>query len=113
MLVRFKTKGIEISARKVKWWEKGLGLMFRTRKTENLLFEFPRYGFWPMHSIFVFFNFLMVWLDSKNNIVDVRMVRPFTSVIVPKKSFKKIVELPFNKRNKGVIDLLVGKQKFK
>ena len=113
MLVSFKGKKINIPARKIGWWEKGLGLMFRTRKTGNLFFEFPRRGFWPMHSIFVFFPFLMVWLDDKNKVMEMKIIRPFTSVIVPKKSFKKILELPFNERNKKNIDLLVGKQKFK
>ena len=113
MEIYLKKRKIILSAQRVSFWRRGIGLMFRTKQTENLLFEFKRYGNRPITSVFVFFPFLSLWLDSANNVVDFKIIRPFTPEIYAKNNFMKLVEIPFNDRNKKIIGFLVGEEKFK
>ncbi len=85
------------------------GLMFR-RKSKNLLFDnFSG----AIHSWFVFFPFVAVWLDDKNRVLEIKMVKPFTFHIKSKKHYTKLIEVPINEGNKELVDFLVGEEKFK
>jgi len=79
------------------------GLMFRTKKVRNLLFDFGSEGKWTIHSFFVFFSFLAVWLDEKNRVLDYKIVKPFCFSVVPKQKFVKLVEIPVTDGNKMLI----------
>jgi uncharacterized membrane protein (UPF0127 family) len=83
-----------IQARKARGIEKVLGLMFRTRKTKPLVFEFKNDVSLAIHSFFVFFPFRAIWLDSDNRIIEQRRVKPFTFSVRPKKPFRKLIEIP-------------------
>ena len=109
-------KSIKIEVRRVGFFGKFIGLMFKTCKTGNLLFEFSKNTQLSIHSIFVFFPFLAVWLDDKNRVVEKRIVKPFTIAVLPKKLFRKLIEIPFNSKNYAVLKKLgfsVGKKRFK
>ena len=80
-----------------------LGLMFRTRWTDNLLFDFKKKGNWAISSFFVFFPFLAVWLDEKNKVLEYKIVKPFTFSVWPRNKFARLVEIPFNDKNKSLI----------
>src|SRR3989344_2981150 len=110
MKIFYKNKKIEIPAKKVSPFGKISGLMFKSRNTENLLFEFKKNTNLRIHSFFVFFPFLAVWLNKKNKVIEIKIVRPFSFSIKPKKLFSKLVELPFNNKNKKNIKFLVGKK---
>jgi uncharacterized membrane protein (UPF0127 family) len=97
----FKGKLFSINVRKVAHFS--FGLMFRTKRTENILFEFSKPSDISLTSIFVFFPFAVLWLDDKNKVVDLRIVKPFELTIQSKKKFHKIVEIPLNKSNIGVL----------
>jgi len=89
--------------------EKFFGLMFaRRRKAQALLFDFKKPTKIKIHSFFVFFPFVAVWLDEKNKIVDFKIVKPFNFSISSKKLFKRLVEIPINERYSGIVKLLVG-----
>ena len=108
----YKGKKIIINARKCSLIMEAVGLMFsRKEKAEALLFDFSGRGEYYLHSFFVFFTFIALWLDGKNKIVELRIVRPFSFGIKPKKRFSKIVEIPINRRYKEIIKKLVGKRK--
>jgi len=109
MRVKYKKKSIEIKAFKVDLIGKILGLMFRNRDYENLLFDFGYNGRHVIHSFFVFFDFLAVWLDDENNVIDWKIVKPFDALVQPKKSCRKLIEIPFNKKNKKIWSFFVGK----
>lgn len=70
------------------------GLMFRTRKTSPLLFEFKHDVHLAIHSFFVFFAFRAIWLDSDGKIIEQRTVKPFSLSVRPKKPFRKLIEIP-------------------
>jgi len=108
--VGFKNKKIEIEAKEA---NKLIGLMFKTKKHENLLFKFEKEGIYPIHSFFVFFPFVAIWLDKNNKILEKRIINPFEFYVAPKKPFKKLIEIPINDKNEIIVDFLVGKERFK
>jgi uncharacterized membrane protein (UPF0127 family) len=111
MKINFNGKKINLKVRKVSELGKFSGLMFRTSQTKTLLFEFRKEKLQYIHSIFVFFPFLAVWLDEKNTVVNCRVVKPFVPNLSSKKPAKKLIEIPFNSRNEQIISLFVDKWK--
>lgn len=85
--------------------------MFRTQSTENLLFSFSEDTDTEFHSFFVFFPFLMLWLDEKNIVIEWRIVMPFSTVKAPKRKFRNVVEIPCNLKNEKIIKIFVGRGK--
>lgn len=84
------------------------GLMFRPRNTGNMIFSFKKDSKIALHSWFVFFPFLCLWLDEKMNVIDMQVVKPFSTRILPRKRFTHVIELPFNDGNSRIIRNLVG-----
>ena len=111
MKIFHKGRGILISAREVSFFGKIIGLMFKTLNSENLLFKFRSSKRRAIHSFFVFFPFLAVWLDDKNNILEWRIVRPFEHLVLPSVDFRKIVEIPLSDGNYKIVQFIVGKKK--
>lgn len=93
----YKGKKFDIDARSCNPFRKFLGLMFsRRKKAEALLFDFKKPVDFRIHSFFVFFPFVAVWLDKGNKVIEAKRVRPFTFSVGLKKSFYKIIEIPIN-----------------
>jgi len=114
MKVNFSGKTIEIKVKKVSLLGKFLGLMFKTKNTKTLLFNFNKFDGKNIHSLFVFFPFLAVWLDENNKVIKREIVRPFTLLIKAPKKTKRLIEIPLNKSNKELLSRLVDKrEKFK
>ena len=104
---KYKNKKLKISVKKLSWFEKGIGLMFSFRKkAKALLFEFQKPTKMSFTSLFVFFPFIIVWLDGKNNILDFKKVKPFTFHIPSMKFYKKVLEIPFNDNYEEIINKL-------
>ncbi len=99
----YKGRKFSIEAEECKRANWGLGLMFKTRNTKPLLFNFGREINWTLTSLFVFFPFLALWLDDKNNVIDMRVVKPFIPGIISKKPFSKLLEIPINDKNRELI----------
>ncbi|MEK6825118.1 MAG: hypothetical protein AABY02_04660 [Nanoarchaeota archaeon] len=86
-------------------FRRGLGLMFRTRNTENLCFVFKNQGNKgrALTAAFVFFPFVVVWLDKRRKVVDMRYVLPWELYIHTKRRFSTILEFPVNLPNQGMV----------
>jgi len=72
------------------------GLMFRSSISKPLLFIMPSESaeLSSIHSLFVFFPFDAVFLNSKGVVVDIReRIKPFTLKITPAKPAKYILEM--------------------
>jgi len=110
MIVKYNNKKLEVPVKRVSFFGEAIGLMFRTRQTSNLLFEFKKKVKTPIHSFFVFFSFLAVWLDEKGKVLEYRIVKPFSLHISPKNVFVKLVEIPINDKNRKIIEFFVGKR---
>jgi uncharacterized membrane protein (UPF0127 family) len=107
VFLRYKTKKSWLEVKSCNWFKRFLGLMFiRQEKAEALLFDFKKPVKIAIHSCFVFFPFAVIWLDNKNKIVDLRIVKPFRLSVCSKKSFTKIIEIPVNKKYREVIKFL-------
>lgn len=110
----YKNKKISLDVRVCSFFGKFSGLMFKKRQSaQALLFEFKNPGKIKIHSFFVFFPFIAVWLDKKERVLGIKKVRPFRiSVSVPDgKNFEKLVEIPSNSKYSGITKFLVGERK--
>jgi uncharacterized membrane protein (UPF0127 family) len=88
------------------------GLMFRRQNSAPaLFFDFGKDGSHRIHSYFVFFPFLAIWINSSGKIVDFKMVKSFESSVLPKEPFSRLIEIPMNRFYSDIILLLVGKIK--
>jgi uncharacterized membrane protein (UPF0127 family) len=86
------------SVKQLGFFEKGYGLMFQRReKARALLFNFKKPVSFHLTSLFVFFPFLVLWMDENNKILEKKIVKPWIFAISPSvKNYKKILEVPLN-----------------
>ncbi|MBI3334200.1 DUF192 domain-containing protein [Candidatus Pacearchaeota archaeon] len=84
------------------------GLMFRSSTSSSLLFAFSSNIRFSIHSWFVFFPFIAIWLDSKRRVMEWRVVRPFSTLVLPQKPFRYLVEVPCTTRNVYIRQFLDG-----
>jgi len=105
MKIILEKKRIEIPARKVGLFGKIRGLMFRSRNCENLLFNFSSSEKFGIHSFFVFFDFLAVWLDEGNRVLEWEVVKPWRFLVRPKTWAVKLLEVPLNDKNSLIFNL--------
>jgi uncharacterized membrane protein (UPF0127 family) len=96
---KYKNKRISLEVHKCNFIKRGVGLMFsRKENAKALLFEFPKPVKMSIHSFFVFFPFLTIWLDDKNKIIEIKKIYPWNPSVFPKEKFKKLIEIPFSRR---------------
>lgn len=106
--LKYKGKRINLDLKICNSFEKFSGLMFtRRKKAKALLFDFKKSVKTGIHSCFVFFPFIAIWLDDKNKIIDLKIVQPFKFLISSKKVFNRLIEIPLNKKYKDIVELLV------
>ncbi len=104
---RYNNKNIKLNVTPCNSLGKLRGLMFRQKeKAPALLFRFRKFQKARIHSLFVFFDFIAIWLDDEGNVVDKKIVKPFRLSITPKNEFKKLIEIPLNSKYKKEIRLL-------
>ncbi len=106
--LKYKGKIININARVCNLFLMTKGLMFTKREKARalLLFDFKKPLSMKIHSYFVFSPFLAVWLDDRGNVLEKKIVKPFTLAVSPKKPFNKLIEIPINQRYSQIIRLL-------
>lgn len=114
VIIKDKFKKIKIKeVKKLSEFGKTIGLMFRRKeKCPAMLFEFKFPNKMLIHSLFVFFKFGAVWLDNKNRIVDMKIVKPFMLSVSSRKNFYKLLEIPLNKKYKKEIKILFKKSNY-
>ncbi len=114
--VYYQGKGFSLKVKKMSFFGKIRGLMFKRKKIETLLFNFLEESREPIHSIFVFFPFIALWLNDKNEIVEHKIVKPFAFFVRPERKFIKLIEIPLeikDEKAQKLIKSLVGKERFK
>ena len=103
--LKSKTKNFNLEVNNCNFLKRFVGLMFSRRENAKiLLFDFKKQTRIPIHSFFVFFSFVVVWLDDQNNIRDFKIVKPFSFSVSSNKFFNKLIEIPINDKNKNIID---------
>jgi len=103
IIAKFRRKKLKLSVTKTNFFRRFFGLMFRTKNTGSLLFEFGRDVNFSIHSFFVFFSFLIIFLDSKNNVLNYDIIKPF-SFFKPEVKYRKFIEIPLNEQNEHIIN---------
>jgi uncharacterized membrane protein (UPF0127 family) len=99
-----KGKRFSVGAKSCNLFEKGIGLMFsRREKAKILIFEFNKKRKIIIHSFFVFFPFAALWINEKNEVVDLKIVKPFTSCVSPSEKSFSLIEIPINKKNEKIV----------
>lgn len=107
--MKHKGKKIYLEVKDCGFLEKGRGLTFRRReKAPALLFEFKRKFGNMLTSYFVFFDFLVLWCDKNLNVLEIRKIKPWDFSFDSKTNYRKVVEIPINRRYRKEIKLLVG-----
>jgi len=74
---------------------RALGIMFRRRLGRPLVFIFPSSSSTSrtaIHSFFVFFPFLAVFLNERKKVVELAVVRPWTFLYEPKRPARYLIE---------------------
>lgn len=108
--IKYKKRRISLTAEDCSFFRKFSGLMFSEKeKAGVLLFSFRRRQSIKIHSLFVFYDFAAVWLDDKNNVVDVKIVHPFSLCASPKKPCFKLLEIPLSRKNRKTADFFLKK----
>jgi len=106
--LKYKNKKISFDVEICKW--KFLGLMFsRQESARALLFDFKKKTRISIHSLFVFFPFLAIWIDNEDNVLEIRKVFPWNFLIFPKRKFSRLVEIPFNSKYDDILKFLCSK----
>jgi uncharacterized membrane protein (UPF0127 family) len=107
VIVHFGGKKIELFAEECNIFEKGIGLMFSKReKARILLFRFKNEQKIRIHSFFVFYPFIAIWLDKQGKIIDMKIVNPFLPHISHKGLAVALIEIPINQKNKEITKFL-------
>lgn len=92
-------KRISLEAESLGFFGRVIGLMFsRREKAGALVFSFRKPTRTSIHSFFVFFPFIAIWLGPGGNLIEARIVEPFTFSVSPKREFTKLIEIPLNKK---------------
>jgi uncharacterized membrane protein (UPF0127 family) len=108
--INYKRKRIRIkNVKRCVGINRFIGLMFKNRSTNALLFEFSSLTNVKIHSLFCK-PFIAIWLDKNNTVTEIRVINHI-GIYSPKTKFFKLLELPLNKNYIPVIKNLLGKEK--
>jgi len=106
--MRIKIRNLSVDVKKCNGFGRFRGLMFiQRKKAKALLFDFDRQCRTGIHSLFVFFPFIAVWMDSKGKILETRKIRPFLPFVSIKKPYSQLVEIPDNKKYRSIVKLFL------
>jgi uncharacterized membrane protein (UPF0127 family) len=109
IIIKIGKKEISFIAEECNMLEKTIGLMFsRREKAEILLFSFKQKQKIAIHSFFVFYPFLAVWLDERNRISKVKIIKPFIPYASSDRKCFRLAEIPISRKNRRIIKALVG-----
>ena len=104
----FFGKNIEIEAKEcISLWSRFRGLMFKGENTEALVFIFKKPTKISIHSFFCH-EFIAVWLDDKNKVMEIKKVESWKLNITPNKKFIRLIEIPINEKYKEIVKILIG-----
>jgi len=78
------------------------GLMFRDEKALPILFLLPKKQCYALHSIFVFFDFYIIYMED-GGVVEKREAKPFEPYIYTSCPANQILEIPaLGNENKSI-----------
>ncbi len=110
MKIKIREKFVEVELCDTPF-KKMRGMMFRKNR-KSLLFAFKKPTRQPIHSLFCK-PFLAIWMKN-GEIVDEKIVKPFSLSVRPKEFFTHLVEIPLkNSNNFKILDGKIERFKYK
>ena len=107
MEISFRGKNLDIPVLEVTGFGRVRGLMLRSlRSAGPLAFVFRRPVRMAIHSLFVRFWFVAIWLDERGEVMEWRVVRPWRLSVRPRRKYWTLVEVPLSKKYAFVVDFL-------
>jgi len=85
----------------------------RKKNAKALLFSFDKPLKMAIHSLFVFYDFFVIWLDENEKVVSIKKVKPFSFNILPSRKFTKLIEIPIKQEYDEVLNLIDEEETFK
>lgn len=108
LLIKHKNKKIKLEVHKCNFLEKIIGLMFSRRENARaLLFEFKKPTRMTIHSLFVFFPFFAIWLDSRGKVVEIQKIPSWRLSVKPNRDFTRLIEIPISRRYSKILKKLI------
>ena len=108
--IQIGKKFFTVEVKEMKGINKAIGLMFN-RDGIARLFDFKKRGRIVIHSFFCP-EFLALWMDEDNNVLESRIIKPYILRIKPKNNYVKLLEIPVNKKYLSLIDFVVDNERF-
>ena len=113
MDLKLNYKGKSIRVKDVKICDTVLskfkGLMFANKdNAQVLVFKFKKPTNQAIHSLFVRFPFISIWLDEHGKVVEIRIIKPWKLYVKSKQKFSKLIEVPINKKYQEITKIIVG-----
>ena len=107
IILTYKNKKLNLELKEMKGpFKEALGLMFSRRESAKaLLFSFKKPVNLKIHSCFVFFDFIAIWLDEKNKIIEIKRIKPWKFGIRPKTKYTHLIEIPINGKYKNLVNV--------
>lgn len=90
MKIKINNKNMEFKKCRT-FFDNFWGLMFSEKKNIMLVAPFESKAYSSIHSLFVFYSFSAIFLNSKKEVVDHKRMNPFT-FYTPKKAAKYVLE---------------------
>lgn len=84
----------KIKIKEAKGINRYLGLMFKVKPC-IIYWNFKKPVTTNIHSMFCR-KFFAIWLDDKNNIIKIKLVKPFQFNIKPEKEYSRLIEIPLS-----------------
>jgi hypothetical protein len=103
--LKYKGKRIEFDVKKCEGIKKYTGLILDRKNA--LLFEFKKGTRKAIHSLFCP-DFLAIWLDKENKVLEHRLILESRTIIKPEKKFFKLLEVPINEKYFDIIKLFLN-----
>lgn len=111
--ISFKLKGkkFDVIARDCGFFGRVIGLMFKFKESADaIVFSFDNPTDMGIHSLFVFFPFLAIWIDEQGKAIEIKTIRPFKLFAASKKPYKKLLEIPLNKKYEKIVNSIISRR---
>ncbi len=82
--------------KEAKGLKKYVGLMFQSNP-EPLLFKLKKEKLVAINSAFCRVDFIAMWFDKDEKLIEVKLIKPGRLKILPKKPFQYLIEIPIKR----------------
>ena len=82
--------------KEAKGLQKYVGLMMKSNP-EPLLFKLKKEELVAINSAFCRVDFIAMWFDKDEKLIEVKLIKPWRLKVLPKKPFQYLIEIPIKR----------------